>query len=76
LDVLATLRAAGLRADIDLVGRGPTKNLEYANAIGARHAVLVGEKELKGGAVAVRDMKTGAQREVSIETLVRAIRGM
>jgi histidyl-tRNA synthetase len=76
LDVLASLRAAGLRADIDLVGRGPTKNLEYANAIGARHAVLVGERELKGGAVAVRDMATGAQREVSIETLASAMRRM
>src|SRR3990172_5714273 len=74
LDVLASLRAAGLRADIDIVGRGPTKNLEYANAIRAKHAILVGEKELKGGAVAVRDMATGVQRDVSVETLASAIR--
>ena len=46
-NVVAMLRAAGLRADIDLVGRGPTKNLDYANAIGVRTAVLVGEKEAK-----------------------------
>jgi histidyl-tRNA synthetase len=74
VEILTALRAAGLRADVDLVGRGPSKNLDYANAIGARAVVLVGERELKGNAVSVRDMKTGQQREVSLETLVDALR--
>lgn len=74
LEIVASLREAGLRADIDLVGRGPSKNLDYANAIRARHAILVGEREIKGGSVAVRNMATGEQREVSLETLVQAIR--
>ena len=74
IEIVASLRAAGLRADIDLVGRGPSKNLDYANALRARHAVLVGERELKGGAVAVRDMASGAQREVSLHTLADALR--
>ena len=76
VEVLASLRSAGLRADIDLVGRGPSKNLDYANAIQARYAILVGEKETRGGSVAVRDMANGQQREVSLETLVAAIRGV
>src|SRR3990172_7439721 len=46
---LAELRAAGFTADTDLVGRGPSKNLDYANATGARLAVMVGEKELRSG---------------------------
>ncbi len=74
LEVLAMLRAAGFRADVDLVGRGPSKNLDHANALGARHAILVGEREWKGGSVAVRDMVTGAQREVSRKTLVEGLR--
>lgn len=74
-EVVAMLRAAGIRADIDLVGRGPTKNLDYANAIGARTAVLVGEKEANAGAVALRDMKAGTQRDVALDALVEAIRG-
>ena len=73
-NVVAMLRVAGLRADIDLVGRGPTKNLDYANAIGARTAVLVGEKEAKVGAVALRDMRSGAQRDVPVDRLVETIR--
>ncbi|OGS48498.1 MAG: histidine--tRNA ligase [Euryarchaeota archaeon RBG_16_68_13] len=75
VEILASLRAAGLRADVDLVGRGPSKNLDYANAVRARYAVLVGEREIKGGSVAVREMATGIQQEVSLETLAANLRG-
>src|SRR5438876_12328359 len=74
IQVLTSLRAAGLGADIDLVGRGPSKNLDYANAIGTRYAVLLGEKELKAGKATVRDMASGVQREVALADLVDAIR--
>src|SRR5881296_766282 len=74
--VLTSLRAAGLGADIDLVGRGPSKNLDYANAIGARFAVLLGERELKAGRATVREMATGAQREVALDDLVDAVRNV
>ena len=74
VEILTTLRAAGLRADIDLVGRGPSKNLDYANATRARYAVLVGERELKGEKVGLRDLKTGEQREVPLGLLAEEIR--
>src|SRR2546421_824003 len=74
--VLTSLRAAGLGADIDLVGRGPSKNLDYANAIGARFAILLGERELKAGRATVREMATGAQREVALDDLVDAVRNV
>ena len=74
--VLTSLRAAGLGADIDLVGRGPSKNLDYANTIGARFAVLLGERELKAGRATVREMATGAQREVALDDLVDAVRNV
>src|SRR6267143_1666091 len=76
VQVLTSLRAAGLGADIDLVGRGPSKNLDYANAIGARFAVLLGERELKAGRATVREMATGAQREVALDDLVDAVRNL
>jgi len=76
IQVLTSLRAAGLGADIDLVGRGPSKNLDYANAIGARFAILLGERELKAGRATVREMATGAQREVALDDLVDAVRNV
>jgi histidyl-tRNA synthetase len=74
VEIVTKLRSSGLRADIDLVGRGPSKNLDYANSIGARYAILVGERELKGNAVALRDMATGEQKQVSLENLVEILR--
>lgn len=74
VQILTSLRDAGLGADIDLIGRGPSKNLDYANAIGARHAVLLGERELKAGRATVREMSTGVQREVALDDLVDTIR--
>src|SRR3989441_3843061 len=70
LEVLVSLRRAGVSADIDLLGRGPSKNLDYANAIRARFAVLVGEAELKKGRVAVKDLDSGKQEELTLEGLI------
>lgn len=68
-EVLRQLRDAGLSADVDLTGRGPSKNLDHADALGARAAVLVGEREWEGGKVAVKDLKTGEQVEVARDEL-------
>ncbi len=74
LEILASLRAAGLSADIDLVGRSPSKNLDYANAARARFAVLLGERELKAEKATLRNLATGDQREVPVGILVEEIR--
>ncbi len=74
LEILTALRAAGIRADIDLVGRGPSKNLDYANAVHARYAVLVGERELKAEMVSLRNLARGEQREVPLGLLAEEIR--
>ncbi|TLZ55053.1 MAG: histidine--tRNA ligase, partial [Methanobacteriota archaeon] len=76
IQILTSLRAAGLGADIDLIGRGPSKNLDYANAVGARFAVLLGERELKQGRATVREMATGVQREVALDDLVDTVRNV
>ena len=73
-EITRQLRQSGLNADIDLVGRGPSKNLDYANLAGALHCVLIGEKEAARGLVALRDMQSGEQTEVSISNLVGALR--
>ena len=70
LETLQTLRRGGVSADIDLLGRGPSKNLDYANAIRARIAVLVGEAELRKGRVAVKDLDSGKQEELTLEGLI------
>jgi histidyl-tRNA synthetase len=69
-EILKLLRDNGISSDIDLVGRGPSKNLDYANSIGAKNAVFVGEEEWDRKSVSVKDMETGTQTDVLIDELV------
>ncbi len=71
--VVASLRAAGVRADVDLMRRNMSKNLKYASSVNARYAVIVGEKEMAQESVTLRDMCTGAQRLVRIDSLAKEI---
>jgi len=71
---LRELRREGFSADIDLVGRGPSKNLDYANAIGARFAVIVGERETKRNLLTVKNLESGEQEETTLEAFVRNLR--
>jgi histidyl-tRNA synthetase len=72
-DVLRRVREAGLSADVDLTGRGPSKNLDHADALGARTAILVGEREWEAGKVSVKDLRTGEQTEVPLEDLTSVL---
>ncbi len=74
LRVLSRLRREGFAADIDLLGRGPSKNLDYANAVRARFAVLVGENETKRNVVAVKNLESGKQEEMSLDDFVASLR--
>lgn len=65
----AELRRAGVRLDVDLMRRGPSKCLDHANAVGARRVVLLGSKELERGVATVKDMRSGEQREVALAAL-------
>ncbi len=65
IDILQALRRAGLRAE--MAYRGNLKRrMERANRIGAHAAVILGEAELARGVAQVKDLQTGAQREVSL----------
>ena len=59
-----------LSASIDLSKRGLSKQLDYANKIGAEKAVIIGPKELAGGSVKIRDMKSGNEEEVNLDKLI------
>ncbi len=72
--IAAELRSNGISTDVDLMRRNLGKNFKYADAIGARFAVIVGEKEAALGSVTVRDLKTGEQRLVSMGDLCECLK--
>lgn len=72
--IAARLRQSGRITEVDIMGRSISKNFKYAASINARQAVIVGEKELAQGSVAVRDMSTGEQILVPLNDLISSIK--
>lgn len=68
--LLHDLRAVGLAADMDVMGRGLKAQMKYANKFDIRYALILGDEELGKGVTVVRDMNAAAQEEVPIETVV------
>ncbi|TVR98232.1 MAG: histidine--tRNA ligase [Rhodospirillales bacterium] len=68
LAVAQRLRSAGLVVDLGYSG-GLAKRMKRANRIGARAAVILGEAELAAGLATVRDMHSGEQQQVPIDSL-------
>jgi histidyl-tRNA synthetase len=73
LDILQTLRRAGIRAEIGYRGN-LKRRLERANRTGARAAVVLGEAELARGVAQLKELDSGTQEEVPIAELVRKLR--
>jgi histidyl-tRNA synthetase len=73
IEVAQTLRRAGVSTEMDLLSRGMRKQLDNANARGVPKVVIVGERELAEGCVAVRDMSSAEQKKVKLEELLENI---
>lgn len=65
----ASLRKAGISASCDLIGRGLKGQMKYADKIGAKYVVVLGENELNAGKVSVRSMRNGSEQEVALDDL-------
>jgi len=76
LGIVKALRGRGISADFDLMRRSLSKNLKYAASIGARSVVIVGDKESAKGAVTLRNMASGDQKEVKIDSIADEISGL
>jgi histidyl-tRNA synthetase len=74
LKIAQQLRAAGVKVEFEVMGRKMGKALEDADKRGADFAVIVGEQELKEGAVVLKDLEKREQTTVSIDKLVEKIK--
>lgn len=60
------LHRCGIAADCDLCARGLKAQLKYADKIGARYTVVIGDNELEVGKAELKNMKTGEKKKISI----------
>lgn len=68
-EIVSMLRRSGVRADVDLMRRSLGKSFKYADSVGAKYAIIVGEKELEQDSVTIRNMESGEQKLVDLPGL-------
>ena len=54
---------------MDTLARNVKGQFKYANRLGARYTVVIGDDEIKAGVVSLKEMATSEQREVKMENL-------
>lgn len=74
LAIIQQLRNEKINATYDLNGRGMSKNLQYANALGIPYVVIIGSDELKKNKVLLRDMVTGDQKLLALKSVVHMLK--
>lgn len=62
------LRQTSLKAQCDVVGRGLRAQMKYADKIGAKFSIVLGDSEIQEKKAKVKNMQTGEQTEISLES--------
>jgi len=70
LALLRELRENGISTEIDVCARNVKGQFKYADRVGARNVVVIGEDELASGRAKVKDMRTGEERECEFEEVL------
>lgn len=71
--ITLALRKAGVRAECDTVERSVKAQMKYANKIGAKYSVILGDSELESGQVELKEMETGEKETVALADLAEVL---
>lgn len=72
--VAGGLRAAGIRVDMAYGGKGLKGAMKAADRSGARFALVLGERDLETGSVQLKELTSGEQRSVGLDSVVTEVR--
>lgn len=63
--ILMEMRAAGARCERDFTGKSMRKQIQAADKLGARFALMLGDNEIESKTLVVKNLKEGSQNELS-----------
>ncbi|MBD9218932.1 MAG: histidine--tRNA ligase [Clostridiales bacterium] len=68
------MRSEGIRAEGDSVGRSVKAQMKYANKIGAKYSVILGDNEIAEDTANLKNMETGEQEQIKVSELVEIMK--
>lgn len=71
--ILRQLRAQGIKSEMDILARNVKGQFKYADRLGAKFTVVIGENEIKENMVSIKEMANSNQREISLDKLTEEI---
>lgn len=75
LEAASGLRLAGLPVILYTESASMKKKMKYADRMGCRYAVVIGEDEATKGVLTVKDMATGESSVLTVEGLIKLLNG-
>lgn len=72
MQMCAELRADGVSAECDVVGRGLKAQMKYADKLGAKFSVVLGDSELESQTAELKNMQTGEKVTLPIDERFKA----
>lgn len=67
--IVNALRMDGVVVETDYLDRSVKAQMKYANKLGAKHTVILGENELNSNKANIKNMETGEQTEVALDAI-------
>lgn len=67
--IVMDLREKGVKAENDIMDRGIKAQMKYADRVGAKYVVVIGDEELQNGVVNIKNMQNGETQSHTIENL-------
>ena len=66
-EIIKAVRYCGLIAETDIVGRGLRAQMKYADKIGAKFSMVLGDNEIEQGKAVIKNMSSGEQTEIVLD---------
>ena len=73
LAITDSLRKSGIYAECDIISRSLKAQMKYADKIGAKRVLIIGDSEIESGKAQLRSMTDGSQQEVGIDNVAGII---
>lgn len=67
--IVSSLRSIGVKAETDIMDRGVKAQMKYADRIGVKNVIVLGDEEIDNNVVHVKKMADGSVEDIAIDSL-------
>lgn len=74
IKIAEELRVGGINSCFDIMGKGISKNLNYANSLNIPFVLFIGEEEIKTKKFKLKNMETGEEKVLELKEIIKQLK--